>query len=288
MSQPIFLSAMALVAALATAPVAAEHPTSATYRDIQDLQYDLENLDESLRDLDSSETNSFLQRAEQIREDVTRLEAQIRRHLQDPDRGLGATQDEVANLRRSIAALQADIAETPARRSRSAGTLPEGTSFEVRLDEALSSKTARREDRFFASIATPVRVDGHVVLPAGTRVRGIVDDVQEAERPARSGRLDLVFDRIAFADGTEIPLHSRVVSIEESLDTGDTAKKAGIGAILGGVLGSIIGGKEGALAGIVIGGAGGVVGTSGQEVTLPAGTILSLRLEKQVVVVARR
>lgn len=288
MSQPIFLSAMALVAALATAPVAAEHPTSATYRDIQDLQYDLENLDESLRDLDSSETNSFLQRAEQIREDVTRLEAQLRRHQENPDRGLGATQDEVVNLRRSIAALQADIAETPAQRPRSAGTLPEGTRFEVRLDEALSSKTARREDRLMASVATPVRVDGRVVLPAGTRVRGLVDDVQEAERPARSGRLDLVFDRIDLADGEEILLHSRVVSIEEGLDAGDTAKKAGIGAILGGVLGSIIGGKKGALAGIVIGGAGGVVGTSGQEVTLPAGTILSLRLEKQVVVVARR
>jgi type IV secretory pathway VirB10-like protein len=285
MSQSLVISAIALVAAIVATPVAAEHPTSATYRDIQDLQYDLENLDASLRNLDSRDTDSFVQRTEQIQEDVTRLESQIRRHLQDPDRGLGATQDEVANLRRSIAALQADIAETT---PRSAETLPEGTSFEVRLDEALSSKTARREDRILASVATPVRVDGRIVLPAGTRVRGVVDDVQEAERPARSGRLDLVFDRIAFQDGTEIPLHSRVVSIEESLDAGDTAKKAGIGAILGGVLGSIIGGKKGALAGIVIGGAGGVVGTSGQEVSLPAGTILSLRLEKQVVVVARR
>lgn len=287
MSQSMLLSAIALVAAFAAVPVAAEHPTSATYRDIQDLQYDLANLDESLRGLDSSETNSFLQRAEQIRADVTRLEAQLRRHLENPDRGLGATQEEVANLRRSIAALQVDIAETPVQRPRSAGTLPEGTRFDVRLDEALSSKTARREDRLLASVATPVLVDGRVVVPAGTRVRGLVDDVQEAQRPARSGRLDLVFDRIAFGDGTEIPLHSRVVSIEESLDTGDTAKKAGIGAILGGVLGSIIGGKKGALAGIVIGGAGAVVGSSGQEVTLPAGTILSLRLEKQVVVARR-
>lgn len=287
MSQSMFLSAMALVAAFAAVPVAAEHPASATYSDIQDLQYDLENLDESLRDLDSSETDSFMQRAEQIRDDVTRLAAQLRRHHENPDRGLGATQDEVAHLRRSIAALQADIADTPAQRPRAAGTLPEGTRFEVRLDETLSSKTARREDRLTASVATPVRVDGRVVLPAGTRVRGLVDDVQEAERPARSGRLDLVFDRIAFADGAEIPLHSRVVSIEESLDGGDTAKKAGIGAILGGVLGSILGGKKGALVGVVIGGAGAVVGTSGQDVTLPAGTLLSLRLEREVVVARR-
>jgi len=219
---------------------------------------------------------------------VTRLEAQIRRHQQDPDRGFGATQDEVANLRRSIAALQADVGKATAQRPRLSETLLEGTRFEVRLDEALSSKTARREDRIVASVATPVRVDGRVVLLAGTRVRGVVDDVQEAERPARSGRLDLVFDRIAFQDGTEIALHSRVVSIEESLDAGDTAKKAGIGAILGGVLGSIVGGKKGAFAGVLIGGAGGVVGTSGQEVRLPVGTVLTLRLDKQMVVVARR
>jgi type IV secretory pathway VirB10-like protein len=288
MSQSLVISAIALVAAFAATPVAAEHPTSATYRDIQDLQYDLENLDESLRDLESGDTASFVQRAEQIREDVTRLEAQIRRHQQDPDRGLGATQDEVANLRRSIAALQADVGKATAQRPRLSETLLEGTRFEVRLDEALSSKTARREDRIVASVATPVRVDGRVVLLAGTRVRGVVDDVQEAERPARSGRLDLVFDRIAFQDGTEIALHSRVVSIEESLDAGDTAKKAGIGAILGGVLGSIVGGKKGAFAGVLIGGAGGVVGTSGQEVRLPVGTVLTLRLDKQMVVVARR
>lgn len=288
MTKPLFLSAVALFAAFAAAPTVADHPKGATYDDIQDLQYDLENLDESLRDLDSSDSrqSAFGRRADQIREDVTRLEEQIRRHGQDPDRGLGATKDEVANLRRSIAALQSDIEGTSDRGTVSEGTLPEGTSFEVRLDQALSSKTARREDRVDASVSSPVRVDGRVVLPAGARVRGVVDSVQHAERPAKGGRLDLVFDRIALRDGTEIPLRSRVVSLNEGLGRG-TAKKAGLGALLGGVLGSIVGGKKGAAVGVLIGGAGGVVATAGEEVTLPVGTVFTLRLEGPVVVARR-
>lgn len=285
---PVF-SAIALVGVLAAMPAAADHPESATYRDIQDLQYDLENLDDSLRDLNSSASRqrAFGQRAEQIRERVTRLEEQIRRHRQDPARGLGATQEEVANLRRFIAALQSDIDEAPDSRKRWDGTLQEGTNIQVRLDQTLSSETARREDRVDASVATPVRADGRVILPAGTRVRGVVDSVQAAERPTKSGRLDLAFDTISLEDGTEIPLRSRVISLSEGLGGRETAKKAGIGALLGGVLGSIVGGKKGALVGVLIGGTGGVIASAGEEVTLPAGTVLTLRLERPIVIARR-
>jgi hypothetical protein len=131
--------------------------------------------------------------------------------------------------------------------------LPEGTSFEVRLDQALSSDTARREDRFDASVATPVRVDGRVVLPAGTRVRGVVDSVQEAERPAKSGRLDLVFD------GISSRMEPRFLCVRGGLVNEPgwqrDCEEAGLGALLGGVLGSIVGGKK-ALVGVLIGGTG--------------------------------
>ncbi len=289
MRKALFFSVVALTLAFATAPAAADHPAAATYGDIQDLQYDLENLDASLRALDASDSRQgdYLRRSEQIREDVTLLEEQIRRHRQDPDRGLGASQDEVTRLRRSIAALQSDIDARADRIDRAAGTLPEGTSFDVRLEQALSSDTARREDRVEARIETPVRVDGRTVLPAGTRVRGVVDNVQEAERPNKGGRLDLVFDRIRLADGTEIPVRSRVLSVDEAKEGRGTAEKAGLGALLGGVLGGIVGGKKGAVVGAIVGGTGGVVATAGQEVTLPAGTLLTLRLDRPIVVARR-
>ena len=132
-----------------------------------------------------------------------------------------------------------------------------------------------------------MRVDGRTVLPAGTRVRGVVDNVQEAERPNKGGRLDLVFDRIRLADGTEIPVRSRVLSVDEAKEGRGTAEKAGLGALLGGVLGGIVGGKKGAVVGAIVGGTGGVVATAGQEVTLPAGTLLTLRLDRPIVVARR-
>jgi hypothetical protein len=53
------------------------------------------------------------------------------------------------------------------------------------------------------------------------------------------------------------------------------------------VLGAAIDGKSGALIGALVGGTGTVVATSGDEVELPAGTVLTLRLERPLAVAQR-
>ena len=58
-------------------------------------------------------------------------------------------------------------------------------------------------------------------------------------------------------------------------ETGEIGAGAGIGAIIGG----IIGGVKGALLGVLIGGGGTIAATEGKDVTLPAGTILRVRLD---------
>ncbi len=45
--------------------------------------------------------------------------------------------------------------------------VPAGTAIEIRVDQALSSQTAVRGDRFPISVVNPVIVDGAVVVPAG-------------------------------------------------------------------------------------------------------------------------
>jgi hypothetical protein len=163
-------------------------------------------------------------------------------------------------------------------------TLPEGTEIQVRLEDGLSSATARVEDRVEATVAAPVRERGRTLLPAGTRLRGVVRDVERAQRPARGGKLDLLFDTIYLDDRTRTRLNARVVSLKESMDTGEKAEKAGIGAVLGGVLGTILGGKKGAIIGVVVGGTGGVAASKGEDVSLPAGTILILSLDRPLTV----
>jgi hypothetical protein len=264
-------------------PAAAQSTEAATTQDIQRLQYDLQNLDDSLAALSTSHPRyqEFQDRANDIRDEVTYLKVQIRRGQRSQPPGLGATRDEVADLRRSIATLQDDIDNGLNRRFSGSGTLPEGTEIQVRLEQPLSSKTARQEDRFDASVAVPVELDGRVVLPAGTRVRGIVARAERGERLSKGGRLDLSFDSIYPDDRTRRDMRASVVSVKENLDLkGDNAKRAGIGAVLGGVIGSVIGGTKGAIIGAVLGGGGALAAKLGEDVELPAGTILTLRLER--------
>ena len=274
---------LALIAAavlMAAAVPAFAQTTDEMARDLQRLQDDLVNLDDSLAGLEPSHPREteLRGRADRIRQRVDRLATDVR--------GGGAVRtaspDEIRSLRRDINTLQRDVDAAAGRRvSGTAMVLPEGTELQVRLEQALSSQTARPEDRFEATVALPVRDDaGRVVIPAGTRVRGIVTAAEDAERPAKPGRLDLTFDTIYLDDRTATPLRARVVSVKENLDRSDTGKNAGIGAIVGGVLGSIIGGSKGALIGVVVGGAGGVVATAGEEVNLPAGTILTVNLDR--------
>ena len=58
-------------------------------------------------------------------------------------------------------------------------------------------------------------------------------------------------------------------------DTTKVAAGAGVGAIIGGILGGV----RGALAGILIGGGGTVAATEGNDVDLPPGTVLRVRLD---------
>jgi hypothetical protein len=277
---------LAAALALAAPPAPAQDRDEARPRDLQRLQEDLANLDEELGGLEKGDAkaDALRARAEEIREETIYLKVKMRRHRKAGREGTGVSYDEVADLRRAIADLRGDLEAAFGAAEREV-RIPEGTQLRVRLDESLSSRTARREDRFEASVARPVRAGGVLAVPAGTRVRGVVRDVEPAQRPAKGGRLELDFDAL-YLDRTRIDIKARVVSLHED-DKGEAAEKAGIGAILGGVVGGILGGKKGAVAGIIIGGTGAVAASKGEEVELPEGTVLTVRLERALTVPRR-
>ncbi len=278
-------SVLALGLGLSLAPARADSRDEATPRDIQRLQDDLANLDDELRTLNTQDpkTDSFRQRAEDIREQTIYLKVKMRRHQQSGREGTGVGYDEVAELRRLVGNLRDDIERASASGSGEV-YLAQGSEIQVRLNEPLSSRTARREDRFEASVYEPVRVEGVLAVPAGSRMRGIVRDAEPAERPNKGGRLDLEFDAL-YLDELRLDLRGRVVSIQHPENR--AAEKAGIGAILGGVLGGIIGGGKGALLGVVIGSTGAVAASKGDDLYLPSGSVIAVRLEAPLTIPRR-
>jgi hypothetical protein len=286
-----FIPSSALIIVLAVVPAsAAQAPgPQASLGDIERLQDDLENLDALLETLEpnDAQADAFRVRAQSLQEDVVYLKVKGRRHRESGGLGTGLTMEEVERVRRGAAGLREDIERAFGGGGRGAYSLPAGLEFTVRLGRSLSSKTARMEDRFDATVDVPVRTDQGAVLPAGTMLQGIVRNADPAERPSKSGRLDLDFYALHVGT-TRLDVRARVVQIGPRPQKGGASagKKAGIGGLLGGVLGVALGGGAGAVIGIVTGGAGAVLDTKGQEVELPEGTRLTVRLDQPLEVPA--
>jgi hypothetical protein len=279
--------AVALAGLLAAPSGFAQYPPTGQSRDLAALQDDLNRIDASFESLNARQRARFQTRLDELREDVTWLKVELRRA---ETRGSRPSPDpaDVAELREKAATLRADIELAQGRRLTSTPVrVPAGTEIDVTLEQRLSSRTARVEERVEAVVAEPVVFGGRTVIPAGTTVTGYVSDVQGAERAARDGRLRLDFETMTLPDGSRANIRSRVISVNESRSGTSTAKKAGLGAILGGVLGGVVSGTKGAVVGAVVGAGGAVVATRGQDVELPEGTLVRLRLDAPVAVARR-
>lgn len=263
---------------------------AARTRDILVLQEDIYQLDDTMAQLTPRQQARFQPRIDALRTDVTNLRARM-----DPRETwqTRVTRAELDAMRTRVTTLQQDIdrAETrtasqPAR-PRYGREIPSGTELHVTLDQTISSKSATLEQRIEATTVTAVMLDGRTVVPAGTTVTGHVAEVDDPDRANRDGRVRLEFTGLQFPNGQRADIRSTVVQVEDKHTGSSTTKRAGIGAILGGVLGGLIDGGSGAVIGAVLGGGGAVVATKGQHVELPQGSHLVLRLDQPTVLAQR-
>ena len=160
----------------------------------------------------------------------------------------------------------------------SAGTIPVGQEIDVRLASSLNSGTASVEQRFDTTTVVDLLQDGRVLLPAGTVVRGVVSEVDKAGRIDRNGSLTLTFDQVKVA-GRDRDIRASATHVFESRGIRDEGVKAGVGAGVGGVVGGILGGLQGALLGAAIGAGGAIVATDGKDISLPAGSVIRIRMD---------
>lgn len=158
-------------------------------------------------------------------------------------------------------------------------TLPANQAFRLRMNQTVSSSTARTGDKFTATVITPVYASGVEVVPAGSTVEGRVNSVVAARSRSRQGQLSLSFDTLVLPDGTRKQLGGELTDMldekggevdSESGVSGRSSDNRNIGYVGGGgvggaVIGGAIGGGKGAAIGGLIGAGAGVAGVMLQK-----------------------
>jgi hypothetical protein len=163
-------------------------------------------------------------------------------------------------------------------------TLPEGTVLTVRLNEKVSSKGNSSGDRFTATVAEPVQVDGKDVIPKGAAVTGTVTDAKALGKIKGAATLRLVLDSVTIKD-TKYDIQTSAVARSMKGKGKRTAEFGGGGAAAGALIGGLAGGGKGLGIGLLAGGAAGLAGgafTGNKDIVLPAETMLSFKLLKPV------
>jgi len=309
-SAGLLLAALAFVATASRTAAAQTDVTSSDIQRLQDAIFDASRDVAQLRSRDASLASQLERELDDARDDVTYLRVKLRRNERISSSEFADVRDRVEDIRARARGGSGRRESAPPsvrpspddrrypddrpplprgvyRRDDGSYEIPVGTEFDVRLQDPLSSATARVEDRFEATTLVDLRdEDGRVIIPAGASMRGIVNSVTKTTRMERKGALSVAFDRITVGNRS-YPIRATVTQALESEGIMGEKERIGIGAGAGAILGAILGGAKGALAGILIGGGGTIAATEGKDVELPAGTVLRVRMDSPLNVPAR-
>jgi hypothetical protein len=88
-----------------------------------------------------------------------------------------------------------------------------GSVVHARLETGLSSSTAKKGDAIEAVITEPLVVSDHLILPAGSVIRGSVVQVRPARRLGRNGQLRVVFHQVALPNGIELKVETTLEGV---------------------------------------------------------------------------
>jgi len=167
-------------------------------------------------------------------------------------------------------------------------TIPAGTTLPIVLDTGVGSDISRVEQPVRGHLARAIVIGGRTVLASGSGVSGVVTDAKRSGRVKGLAHVAMRFDTLT-ARGDDERYRIRTASVGRTAPA--TKKKdaleIGAPAAGGAVIGAIVGGKKGAAIGTAVGGGAGtaaVLSTRGDEVHLPKGSALTLRLSEPVTI----
>ncbi|MFL6374288.1 MAG: hypothetical protein ACJ73D_06450 [Pyrinomonadaceae bacterium] len=175
-----------------------------------------------------------------------------------------------------------------------------GTILRARMNQTISSRTARVGDTFTVTVTEPVySTNGIVVVPVGATLTGRVNSVRAADKGGKPGQIDASFNRLRLPNGRSRYINGSLTDLEGGKTTSDNEGTVtgrgmkynrkvvfiGGGTVGGAILGGAIGGGKGALIGGLLGAAGGFAGdrlTKGPDAEVKSGTQFGVYLNQGI------
>jgi type IV secretion system protein VirB10 len=190
-----------------------------------------------------------------------------------------------------------------------AAQIPQGAHLMLRMENSITTRTAKDGDYVYLRTGTPISVAGNIILPVGSYVQGVVTNTRRSGRVKGRAELAIRLDTITLPSGPVYKFSPKLASVDspsnndQKVMSGENAVQAGpthgqdaariaILAGSGATIGALVareGSGIGAGAGAGIGaGAGAAVGlatvllTRGREVELRQGTALDVVFDRPV------
>ena len=161
--------------------------------------------------------------------------------------------------------------------------LPAGSVIIVRTTAPLQSATAKSGQTFETNVEGSVGVDEFTVIPAGSKIRGVVSLATPATRQ-QSGVIEVVFDRLVLPNGSSFAIQGKLTSTDSAerrqIESDPNARVVLIGE-RGGIGGAIAGAGTGKSANNIFAALGSLL-SEGRDVNVPSGTPLAVELQNAV------
>ncbi len=163
-----------------------------------------------------------------------------------------------------------------------------GQVIRVRMNQTITSETARVGDQFTTQVVVPVYASGVEVIPAGSEIVGRVVTVNRASRKSKAGTIGVHFVSLRLPTGIARAINGDLTDVAANNVTADNEGEVsgrsamnrnvvfiGGGAAAGALIGAIAGGGKGAGIGAIVGGGLGTAGavfSKGNEAVVKSGT----------------
>jgi hypothetical protein len=160
-------------------------------------------------------------------------------------------------------------------------SIPAGTVVHASLDAALSTAVNRSRDTFTATTTEAISVDGRTLMPAGSKIEGVLRDVESSGRIEGRARMTLGYQSIVDPQGARYGIGATPLALQAASGKSGDIEKIAAGAVLGAVIGGIANGGTGAAIGAGAGAGAGTIymlATKGADIELGAGQALAVQI----------